>query len=199
MAKMKRVKKPENIQKKVKSVKPRQGHKLVWLTLIIIAIPVAMIGFVLLTSMGGQNKPVVGNRYSKSDLNPEISNEMLSQMEQNLGTIDNVEGVSINLKSATVRVLLDLNDDADSETAENAAQAAYDEIDSLCPVSEYFTNKEKSKMYDLEINAYNYLVDDMHTQDGQVYIQLTKTGAGNKVVDNMNEAKNQELVDQIQR
>ena len=45
-----------------KNKKPKQGHKIVWFTLVIILIPVAIVGYVLLTSLGGQNEPVVGIR-----------------------------------------------------------------------------------------------------------------------------------------
>ena len=56
MAKMKRRRHTSN--------KPTgQGHKLVWFTVIIIMIPVVIVGYVLLTSLGGQNRPVEGSRF----------------------------------------------------------------------------------------------------------------------------------------
>ena len=113
--------------------------------------------------------------------------------------IEGVEAVETNLKSATLRISLDISDDASSDTAASICDKAYSLVDSICPVSTYFTNTEEGKMYDLEIAAYTYLVDDAHPVEGQVYVQLTKTGAGNKVVDNMNSAKNQDLVNQIKR
>ena len=42
--------KPKKTQKK--NTESIQGHKLVWFTLIIIAIPVVIVAYVLLTSMG---------------------------------------------------------------------------------------------------------------------------------------------------
>ncbi|MGN1277225.1 MAG: hypothetical protein ACI4UK_09585 [Floccifex sp.] len=196
---MKKVKKPQKFSNTVKEKKPKQGHKLVWFTIIIIAIPCAIVAYVLLTSIGGQNKPVAGDRFGKEDLNPEITSSLVKDIDGQLASIDGVEGVEVNLKSATLRISLDIVDDANSEKASSICESAYSIVDSICPISTYFTNTEDGKMYDLEIAAYTYLVDDAHPVEGQVYIQLTKTGAGDKVIDNMNSAKNQSIVDQIKR
>ncbi|MGM9947389.1 hypothetical protein [Floccifex sp.] len=196
---MKKVKKPQKFSNTVKEKKPKQGHKLVWFTIIIIAIPCAIVAYVLLTSIGGQNKPVTGDRFGKEDLNPEISSSMIKDIESQLASIDGVENIEVNLKSATLRISLDIVDDANSEKASSICESAYSIVDSICPISTYFTNTEDGKMYDLEIASFTYIVDDAHPVEGQVYIQLTKTGAGSKVIDNMNAAKNQSIVDQIKR
>ncbi len=100
MAKMKRRRHTSN--------KPTgQGHKLVWFTVIIIMIPVVIVGYVLLTSLGGQNRPVEGSRFSKTNLDPAITKDNISSLESALGNIDNVEKVSVNLLSATLRVHID--------------------------------------------------------------------------------------------
>ena len=53
-------------------------------------------------------------------------------------------------------------------------------------------------MYDLEIDAYNFLLDDTHTE-GQVDIKVYKSGAGQVVTQNMTEAKDPELAGQLVR
>ena len=191
MAKMKR--------KRVASNKPTgQGHKLVWFTVIIILIPVVIVGYVLLTSVGGQNHPVEGNRFSKTDLNPAITDNSISSLESSLTSIDNVEKASVNLLSATLRVHIDLVDSATDEVASQALDAAYNVINDQLPIDTYFTNKDDSKMYDLEIDAYNYLIDDTHTTDGWTYLKLTKTGASKgSVTDNMTTAKDPELSSEL--
>ncbi len=191
MAKMKR--------KRVASNKPTgQGHKLVWFTVIIILIPVVIVGYVLLTSVGGQNHPVEGNRFSKTDLNPAITDNSISSLESSLASIDNVEKASVNLLSATLRVHIDLVDSATDEVASQALDAAYNVINDQLPIDTYFTNKDDSKMYDLEIDAYNYLIDDTHTTDGWTYLKLTKTGASKgSVTDNMTTAKDPELSSEL--
>ena len=157
MAKMKR--------KRVASNKPTgQGHKLVWFTVIIIMIPVVIVGYVLLTSLGGQNRPVEGSRFSKKDLDPAITDDNIST--------DDVASAAIN--------------------------SAYSVINEQLPIDTYFTNKDGSKMYDLEIDSYNYLIDDTHTADGWTYLKLTKTGASDgPVTDNMTVAKDAELSNQL--
>ena len=179
MAKMKRRRHTSN--------KPTgQGHKLVWFTVIIIMIPVVIVGYVLLTSLGGQNRPVEGSRFSKTDLDPAITKDNISSLESALGNIDNVEKVSVNLLSATLRVHIDLVD------------SAYNIVNEQLPIDTYFTNKDSSKMYDLEIDSYNYLIDDTHTADGWTYLKLTKTGASDgPVTDNMTSAKDPDLSNQL--
>lgn len=191
MAKMKR--------KRVASNKPTgQGHKLVWFTVIIIMIPVVIVGYVLLASLGGQNRPVEGSRFSKKDLDPAITDDNISTLESALSNIENVEKVSVNLLSATLRVHIDLIDSATDDVASAAINSAYSVINEQLPIDTYFTNKDGSKMYDLEIDSYNYSIDDTHTADGWTYLKLTKTGASDgPVTDNMTVAKDAELSNQL--
>ena len=191
MAKMKR--------KRVASNKPTgQGHKLGWFTVIIIMIPVVIVGYVLLASLGGQNRPVEGSRFSKKDLDPAITDDNISTLESALSNIENVEKVSVNLLSATLRVHIDLIDSATDDVASAAINSAYSVINEQLPIDTYFTNKDGSKMYDLEIDSYNYLIDDTHTADGWTYLKLTKTGASDgPVTDNMTVAKDAELSNQL--
>jgi hypothetical protein len=178
--------------------KPRQGHKLVWFTLIIIAIPCVIVAYVLLSSVGGQSKPVTGSRFSSEDLTPEITNTNVRDLESSLGSIENVESVTVNLLSATLRVHLNLVDEATDDVAQTALNSAYDIVNQQLPIDTYFTNTDTAKMYDLEIDAYNYLIDDTHTEDGWTYLKLTKTGAGSAVTDNMTVAKDSDLASQLE-
>ena len=196
---MKKVRKPQKIKDTTKPKKPRQGHKLVLFTFLVIAIPAAIVAYVLLTSMDGQNKPVTGDRFDKNDLNPPITKQLKQEIQDSLMELNGVEAVEVNLKSATLRIDLDLSDNAGDSSAENTANKAYDVVNSICPVKEYFTNTKDAKMYDLEINAYNYLVDDAHPIESQSYICITKSGAGKKTVDHMNSPKNSALVKEIKR
>lgn len=187
------------IKRKRKSDKPTgQGHKLVWFTLIIILIPVVIVSYVLLTSMGGQNHPVEGSRFSKNDLDPKITDEQISTLQDSLKSIDNVDKVSVDLLSATLRVHLDLVDSATDDVAQTALNSAYDIVNQQLPIATYFTNTKKAKNYDLEIDSYNYLIDDTHTSDGWTFLKLTKTGASDgPITDNMTVAKDEELANEL--
>lgn len=190
--------KPKKTQKK--NTESKQGHKLVWFTLIIIAIPVVIVAYVLLTSMGGQGEPVVGNRFNGEDLNPSITEEAMNSIQEQASGIGGVEEVTINLKSATLRVHLNMDDSYTQDQIQAASDQAYEIVAATLPIDQYFTNREDAKMYDLEIDTYNYIVDDSHPTEGQIYIKTTKTGAAtDRVTDVMTTAKDPELVAQIKR
>ena len=192
----------KKIKKKVKapkSQKVKQGHKLVWLTLIIIAIPCVLVGYVLITSMGQQNQPVIGSRFDRGDIDPKISEDQLNQIQQSLSEIGGVEGVIVDLKSATLRAHLNIAYDASQDSVNAIVEDAYNRIAQILPIEQYFTNNENGKMYDLEVDGYNYLVDEAHPQESQIYIKITKTGAGERVVDILSQPKDQDLVNQIVR
>lgn len=190
--------KPKKTQKK--NTESKQGHKLVWFTLIIIAIPVVIVAYVLLTSMGGQGEPVVGNRFNGEDLNPSITEEAMNSIQEQASGIGGVEEVTINLKSATLRVHLNMDDSYTQDQIQAASDQVYEIVAATLPIDQYFTNREDAKMYDLEIDVYNYIVDDSHPTEGQIYIKTTKTGAAtDRVTDVMTTAKDPELVAQIKR
>lgn len=190
--------KPKKTQKK--NTESKQGHKLVWFTLIIIAIPVVIVAYVLLTSMGGQGEPVVGNRFNGEDLNPSITEEAMNSIQEQASGIGGVEEVTINLKSATLRVHLNMDDSYTQDQIQAASDQAYEIVAATLPIDQYFTNREDAKMYDLEIDTYNYIVDDSHPAEGRIYIKTTKTGAAtDRVTDVMTTAKDPELVAQIKR
>ena len=151
---MKKVKKPQKIQTTIKEKKPKQGHKLVWFTIIVIAIPCIIVGYVLITSLGGQNKPVAGNRFGKGDLDPEITSEMVKQIDGEMMNIEGVEAVETNLKSATLRISLDISDDASSDTAASICDKAYARGGSSRAGSADFANTDGGEVWDGEIAPY---------------------------------------------
>ncbi len=55
--------------------------------------------------------------FQKTDLDPAITKDNISSLESALGNIDNVEKVSVNLLSATLRVHIDLVDSATDDVA----------------------------------------------------------------------------------
>lgn len=183
--------------RKPKKQKVKQGHKLVWLTLIIILVPCLIVGYVLLTSAKGTDQPVEGSRFSSADLNPKIQDNQISAIQGELMNIPGIESATINLKSATLRVHLNMQDGVSDADLNNAAEQAYGIVAGYLPIETYFTNSADGKNYDLQIDAYNYLIDEAHPAEGQGFIQITKTSAGNKVVDNLTVARNQELADSV--
>lgn len=192
---------PEKVKRKrvskPKKQKVKQGHKLVWLTLVIILIPVLVVGYVLLTSARESDQPVVGNRFGVNDINPQIQETDMNNIQGELMGIGGIETATIDLKSATLRVHLNMFDDADNGTLQAAADQAYEIVSRYLPIETYFTNTAEGKSYDLEIDSYNYLVDDAHPQEGWRFVKVSKSGAGGKVTDIITEPRNAELAEQV--
>lgn len=185
--------------RKPKKVKRKQGHKLVWFTFILILIPIVFVLYVVGTSAIGSDRPVEKNRFKNGDLEPRISTENIAEIQSTVSKINGVDSATVTLESATLRVNLDCADNADQATVNQIAEEAYNKINEKLPIDTYFTNNDKGKMYDLEVDGYNYLVDGSHSQDGQVYLKITKTAPGQKTTDVFTTPKDQELVNQITR
>ena len=188
-----------NKSAKNKNTGSKQGHKLVVFTAVLILIPCVIIGLVLLTSIGGQNKPVVGERFSKHDLQPAIEKSHLNQLEKDLAIIDGLEEVEVNLKSATLRIQLNLVDDANEDQAKAAVEKGFEIVTQLLPIDQYFTNTDTAKMYDLEIDGFNFIPAEGQSQEGFAYVKLTKTGASANVIDVMSSPKDAELAQQVRK
>ena len=131
-------------------------------------------------------------------MDPKITDEQISTLQDSLKSIDNVDKVSVDLLSATLRVHLDLVDSATDDVAQTALNSAYDIVNQQLPIATYFTNTKNGKNYDLEIDSYNYLIDDTHTKDGWTFLKLTKTGASDgPITANMTVAKDEELANEL--
>ncbi len=178
---------------KPKRQKVKQGHKLVWITLVIILLPLLVVGYVLLTSAKESNQPVEGNRFGPNDLNPKITEAQMNSIQSDLMNIGGVETATVDLKSATLRLHINMVDQAGDENLQAAANQAYDIVNNYLPIETYFTNPADGKNYDLEIDAYNYLVDDAHPQEGWHFVKISKSGAGQKVTDIITTPRNPEL------
>lgn len=182
-----------------KRQKRRQGHKLVWFTLLVIAIPAIILGLIIQSASNAQGKPVVGSRYGKNDLQVKIEQNQLDQLNEMLKTIGGVEGVEVNLKAATLRISIDVSDGMGNDEINAIADQSYQVVAQVLPIETYFTDTDTSKMYDLEIGVYNFLVDDQHPADQFIYEKITKTGPGQRVVDVFTTPDDTELVNQITR
>ncbi len=189
----------EKNRKKKRDIRRKQGHGLVWLTLFVILIPVVFILYVLATSAVGQDKPVPGDRFQGNDLNPKITKENVEEVQSRMSSISGVDNVTVNLKSATLRINLDMGDSMDTDAITDAVDEAYDIIDSMLPIGTYFTNHDDGKMYDLEINGYNFIPAEGQDTGGQVIVEITKTGAGKKTTDVLTKPRDKDLVDEITR
>ena len=196
------MKKKEKNQQGTKKQGEKQSHLLVWIAAAVILIPTLIVGIVVMTSTENSGEPVVGSRFSENDLDPAISEDAITQVQEAMLGLDYVESVEVNLKSATLRININLEDqvdEADQDLVENIAQDAYDAVNEILPVDTYFSQKEDGKMYDLSINVYNYSsFDEEHTEDHWIYVCLTKTSASQEsVIDVLSVARDPDTAEAV--
>ena len=192
----------KNDKKETKKNAGKQSHILVWIAAAVILIPTILVGVVVMTSTENSGTPVVGSRFSETDLNPAITDDQITQIEAAMKELDYAESVEVNLKSATLRINIDLDDivdEVDEELVKKLASQAYDKVDAILPVETYFTQQSDAKMYDLSINVYNYSsFDEEHTEDHCIYVCLTKTSASEKsVVDVLSVPRDEETAEAV--
>ena len=192
----------KNDKNETKKNAGKQSHILVWIAAAVILIPTILVGVVVMTSTENSGTPVVGSRFSETDLNPAITDDQITQIEAAMKELDYAESVEVNLKSATLRINIDLDDivdEVDEELVKKLASQAYDKVDAILPVETYFTQQSDAKMYDLSINVYNYSsFDEEHTEDHWIYVCLTKTSASEKsVVDVLSVPRDEETAEAV--
>lgn len=194
---------PENnTNKKVKNVKIRQPHLMFWFAVILIILPIFYVGSTVLTAIKEQGQPVEGSRFGEGDLDPKIEDQEIQELIETLQGIENVEEVSGNLKSATLRIQLDVADNLNENQVKDITGKAWTAVKEKFPVETYFTNHDDIKMYDVEVDVYNFIVDDTpeHSKDKQVYIKAVKNASAKKGhYDYMTKPKDAKLVKEIVR
>lgn len=186
------------------SKKKKTGKKstvLYWIAGIVILIPLALLIYIYFGAKENSGKPTVGNRFDNS-LNPAITSEQLDKLKSSL-KFDGVDNVEVNLISATLRINIDTKDDASSDTVKSIMNEAYDDVNKTLPIDKYFTNSTKSenktdKMYDLEVHVYNFIPDESHSSDDQIYMVKTKTAAAKKAnVSTPSSPKNKSVAEKL--
>lgn len=123
------------------------------IALIILLTPFLVFGFILYRDSSQTGEPVVGSRF-ESGLNPEIKKESLELIEKNLDD-ERFINKKVVLKSATLRIYLEVKTDQSKEVISDLAQQAYEITSEVLPIETYFTSAGSRKQYDLEINIYN--------------------------------------------
>ena len=175
----------------------KRSNILYWIAGIVILIPCILLAYIYFGAKENSGKPTVGNRFDNS-LNPAITEEQLTKLKSTL-KFDGVDNIEVNLISATLRINIDTKDDADSGTVKSLMNEAYDDVDEVLPIKTYFTNNDKSeKMYDLEVHVYNYIPDESHSSDDQIYMIKTKTSAAKKAnVSTPSSPKNKKVAEKL--
>lgn len=168
----------------------KRPHVILWLGVIILIVPCVILGAVLFSSLENANEPVVGSRFDHS-LSTKITEADLENV-RNVFDYENIDKIEVNLKSATLRILINTADSMSQEDIAWIVDNAYEKVNSILPIETYFTNNINGKMYDLEIHVYN--VTDDQGQGTKIYYAKTKTGAASEAVTDIYSApKNPEV------
>lgn len=202
MIKKKKVKEnvtEKNTSKIAKKTGILESNWIVRITALVILVPIVIVAVLLLTSMDKSGEPVVGKRFNNQLVN-EIEKSHINEIEEAL-TYDNVDSVQVNLKSATLRILIDTNDALDAASIEAIANDAYAKVTAILPIDTYFTNltenEEIVKMYDLEINVYNLIPEDASTTSQIYAVKYKNASAPESGFDWVSMPKNEEVTDSL--
>lgn len=185
--------KKTNATKKKK--KKRHVNFFLIFALIICIIPCAVVGYIIYDAMQDSNSVINGERFA-NDLNPAISEDIQNSIVEGIKKIDGVQNVQASLKTATLRIMVDMNDLLTEEDADTIGQAVVEVVDKYAPLKQYFTSSGIKKMYDLEIIIYDMYGDDVNTS---VYVIYSKNAAHEEVThQSLMSAKNPEKVAEIE-
>ena len=154
----------------------KNQRKLRWQYFIIIpAIIIALsaglfLGYQAVNASLGKGQPVVGSRFN-NDLDPAISQDSITKITEDLKAMNGVKDAKIVLKSATLRVYIEIDTNRDANITANL-QNAYDIVTKELKVEDYFSIKGLQKNYDLEVHGYNQVPSE--DNKGYIYGVLVK-------------------------
>lgn len=174
----------------------KRSNVLYWITGIVIIIPLILLIYIYVGAKESSGHPTVGSRF-KDSLNPAITSQELDNVKSSLKFKD-VDKIEVNLISATLRINIDTKDNVNTDTVKSIMNEAYDAVNKVLPIDKYFTNNKDDKMYDLEVHVYNFIPDDKHPADDQIYMVKTKTAAAKKPnVSIPSSPKNKSIADKL--
>ena len=193
---MSEIKKDTDLNKTVKK-KRKLSKPAIFLIvgIIIIVVPCLIFGGILLSSAMNTGTPIFGDRY-EGDLDPAITSEDMSKIKGEIEALEGVESVDVVLPSGQLRVNINTDDSLSKDEIKELINSAYEIVKVDLPLETYFTSSDTKKMYDLAINAYNFINAE---DDGMIYYELTKNAMSeNEIIQLVSEPLNPELVEEIE-
>lgn len=188
--------------KKLRNTNQKKTHRtavLFWVCLILVLAPFVVLGWILFSASRDTGKPVLGNRY-EGDLDPAITEKQMDQVESAVKGLSGQDDAFVTMKTATLRVYVDMPDDATEDQCNAKADEVYNTVAGILDPAVYFTKTDSEKMYDLEIHVYT--LPERTDKDGEnfVYVIDTKTsGMTDPQKQTVSVAKNQEVADQLRQ
>jgi flagellar basal body-associated protein FliL len=196
---MTQMKKKETAKSLKKKKKTHRTGILFTVCLILVLAPFVVLGWILFSSSLDTGTPVLGNRF-EGDLDPAITKDQMNQVETAVKALEGQDDAFVTMTTATLRVYVDVADDANEDTVNAKADEVYNTVASILDPSVYFTKTDDKKQYDLEIHVYTKPERTDEEGENFVYVIDTKTS-------NMSEpqkqtvsvAKDQAVADQLRQ
>lgn len=163
---------------------------------IIIAIPIVVFLVIIITASISNNKPVLGNRFDH-DLVPAITSEQEKSVENSVKALG-VDNCEVVMTTAQFRVNVDAKDSSTKEDIEKLCDDIYALVDKVVPINTYFKmSSTGERMYDLEINVYNFIPNKAGDENWISYIVTKNSSMDNYEKQLVSEAKNPELAREL--
>ena len=163
--------------------------------IILLLIPTTLVGKLLYDAFISTGQPIFGSRFDV-DLNPAITTEQLDEITGVLSNHSSVDKASVNLKSATLRITVDVNDDQTPEEIQELVEGFYDQILTILDKGLYFTVVGSSKQYDLELHVFNNL--NLKDEENYVYVMLNLNSTMEEpLIQLVSDPKNPEYVQEL--
>lgn len=189
-------KKTTNKKKKT----PKRGRSnysilIIIVMVVMLAIPTFVVGKILYDAYIRTGTPLFGDRYV-GDLDPAITQQQKNTIDTNITAFQEVEDVSVNLQSSTLKVFVDVRSDVLRENYQELTQRAYDTVIETLPVETYFTASGAKKMYDVEILVYRQ-IDRVEDDEFILFSLIKNSTMETPDIQDISVAKDQEVADQL--
>lgn len=129
------------------------GWFLILSTLLVLSIT-GVFGWILWDAMQATGTITVGDRF-QLELNPAIDPTKVDELKTALTAEPFAVETSVNLKSATLRIIVQVKPELTDAELAAAIVKIKDDVQALIPLETYFTSTPDVKMYDLEIHLTN--------------------------------------------
>ncbi len=154
--------------------KSRRTAIIFWVCLLLLLAPFVVLGWILLSAWLDTGSPILGARYD-GDLDPAITKSNLDEIRSTVNSMAGVDSVDVELATATLRVYVDVDDNATVESERETVGNVYRTVTGILDPYVYFTQTDTKKMYDLEIHVFN--LSKNRDSDEFAYVIETKTSS----------------------
>jgi len=114
----------------------------------------SIFAFIMFDALNATGTIIEGNRF-QLELNPRIEKVKITEIKTALDAQSSTVKSSLSLRSATLRVMVQVKSELTDEELQTAVLSIKDLVNASLPIETYFTSTPDIKMYDLEIHVFN--------------------------------------------